>query len=227
MLMACLAATLPVAAQAAPQAEIAIRWDPSQGGPAELHDAFAALGLTHAAPQAFLVQYHAASQPDHAPPGFGAVLRERSSGQASDTTYKLRGPAPAPDAFVGGWTCPLVGKAVVKYEIDLSWTGDATPRRAYSLSCTVGAPAAMAVPDGRLGAAAVRCSNRMERIHSGNVKAERWTFADGLQIIEVSLGNTRDNAAALEDFRRRIVAPLLERGVRPLPDSKTELGSAC
>ena len=116
----------PVAAQAAPQAEIAIRWDPSQGGLAELHDAFCRARLTHAAPQ-FLVQYHAASQPDHAPPGFGAVhpRTQQRSGQRHHLQAARSGTGTR--RLRRRMDLPLVGKAVVKYEIDSA--GLATRRR--------------------------------------------------------------------------------------------------
>ena len=121
---------------------------------------------------------------------------------------------------------PLTGKAVVIRD-RRRLTDDATPRRAYSAELHRRRAAAKAAPEEMLGAAAARCTNRMERIHNGNVKAERWTFADGRRIIEVSLGKRERQRRSTRDFRSRIVAPLLERGVRPLPDSKTELGSAC
>lgn len=217
---------LHTTARAADQAAYAIRWDPAQGGPKSTHQAFDALGLTHGDNKTYVVRRYTVPQPAAAPPGYGAVARERTSVSDSDATYKLRGPTPPTAALVKAWKCPLAGKAARKHEVDVGWTGDATPRLAHSLNCTVDAPAKKAFPK-KLGAVPAACTSRMDRIRKGDVKAEQWTFADGRQILEVSLGEAKDSAAALDDVRRRIVEPLLTHGVQPLRDSKTELGGAC
>jgi hypothetical protein len=66
----------------------------------------------------------------------------------------------------------------------------------------------------------------MHRVEAGAIKVERWDLQGARQLIEVSTSG-KDSAQDFEAFRKRIVAPLLERHVKPLKDSKTEMGSAC
>jgi len=55
---------------------------------------------------------------------------------------------------------------------------------------------------------------------------EEWRLPGDRLMIEVS-GTGANTAEAEEQFRKRVVAPLLAAGIRPSGDSKTELGSRC
>jgi hypothetical protein len=219
-----LAACAPALADA--NAEFAIRWDPAEGGPQTSQEVLAALGLAPDRERDFMVRYFTVAQPDQLPEGFAAIARERTSGDHTEATYKLRGPAPFPTSGpLHKWRCPLKGHADSKEEVDISWTGDAQPKRAYSRSCTADAGAAKAMPKG-LKAQPLGCSAAMHRVEAGGIKVERWDLQGARQLIEVST-NGKDSAQDLEKFRQHVVAPLLERKVKPLKDSKTEMGSAC
>ena len=212
------------AAGASGQAEYAFRWDPAHGGPASIAQALAALGLAGKERTTFVVRYIDVARPPGLPEDYVAIGRERTSDKDRDTMYKLRGPDPPPGALAT-WKCPLRGKAETKREVDIGWTGDAAPRRAHSVSCTVDAPAARALPKS-LDPRPASCTSRMERVRSGDVKIEQWTFPRGQQVFEVSFPGT-DDAATLERFLTRIVDPLARHDAVPLHDSKTELGSRC
>jgi hypothetical protein len=214
------------ASMAAADAEFAIRWDPAEGGPQNAQEVLAALGVKSGKEKDFVVRYFTVAQPNHLPQGFAAIARERTSGQRTEATYKLRGPAPFPTSGpLHKWACPLKGHADSKEEVDIGWTGDAEPRRAYSRSCTANADAAHAMPKD-LQAQPLGCSAAMHRVEAGGIKVERWQLQGARQLIEVSTSG-KDSAQDFEKFRQRVVAPLLARQIKPLKDSKTEMGSAC
>lgn len=224
LLMACLFSA-SAGGWAAAAAEFSIRWDPAEGGPATVNESLSALGLKAAGPDTFVVQYFTVNQPQDAPAGFKAIARERRSGSQVETTYKLRGPAPFPANAAHLKECPLKGPAEAKSEVDITWTADEVPRRAYSRSCTAKADLAHALPPA-FGAKALGCSSKMRRYSVDAVKLELWELPGGTQVFEVS-SKGKDSASDLKRFRKRIVVPLLNGGVKPLKDSKTELGSAC
>ncbi len=214
------------ASLAAADAEFAIRWDPTEGGPQTAKAVLSALGLEPGAETDFVVRYFTVAQPSHLPDGFAAIARERTSGGRTESTYKLRGPAPFPTTGpLHKWKCPLKGHADSKEEVDIGWTGDAQPKRAYSRSCTVKADAAQAMPKDLL-AKPLGCSAAMHRVEGGVIKVERWDLQGAKRLIEVSTSG-KDSAQDFEKFRQRIVGPLLKLQVRPLKDSKTDMGSAC
>jgi hypothetical protein len=210
---------------AAAAAEFSIRWDPAEGGPKSAKESLAVLSLKHVKQDDFVVQYFSVNQPRNAPGDFKAIARERRTGKHVDATYKLRGPVPFPASSPYLWNCPLNGLAVSKNEVDVTWTGDELPKRAYSRSCTANADMAHAMP-AAYGAQPLGCSSRMRRVSDGGITLEIWELARGKRVIEASVKG-EDSASDLKAFHKRIVGPLLKKGVRPLKDSKTELGSAC
>jgi hypothetical protein len=211
---------------AAADAEFAIRWDPTEGGPQTVKDVLAALSLKDGKEKNFVVQYFMVNPPRNAPGDFKAIARERRTGTHTDATYKVRGPSPFPEAGpFHMWDCPLSIRALSKDEVDISWTGDQGPKRAFSRSCTAEADIAHAMPK-ELEPKPLGCVSKMLRIQVDGIKLEQWDLQSGKRLLEVSV-NGLDSANDLEKFRSRIVNPLLSRRVRPLKDSKTELGSAC
>ena len=210
---------------AAAAAEFSLRWDPAEGGPKSAKESLAALSLKHDKQDDFVVQYFAVNQPGNARAGFKAIARERRTGNHVEATYKVRGTAPfsANPSYL--WECPLKGPAESKNEIDITWTGDELPIRTYSQSCTAKADMAHAMPTAH-GAKPLGCSSKMHRFSEHGIKLELWKLSSGRQLFEVSVTG-QDSAADLKTFQKRIVSPLLSRGVKPLKNSKTELGSAC
>lgn len=222
---AALLALLSASTQAAEEAEYAIRWDPSVGGPKSVDEALEALRLTQAKEKVYEVKYFSVKQPAAVPVGYKAIARERSTSGEKETMYKLRGPATAPASAFSSWKCPLKGQTEVKREVDVTWTGDVTPARMYSLSCTAEATVAAAAPIS-LAAKAVGCVITMRRYKGGGLKLEVWTFANGGTVYEDSMSGA-DDAATLGTFKSRVVDLLLARKVTPIKGSKTELGSTC
>lgn len=213
-------------ASIADNAEFAMRWDPSEGGPQSAQGVAAALGLKSGKESEFAVQYYAVNQPRSAADGFRAIARERRGGSYTDATYKVRGPNPFPKAApLHEWKCPLLVPALSKAEVDITWTGEQHPQRVFSRSCTAQADIAHSMPK-RLGAKPLGCSARMRRIQGDEIKLEQWDLPNGKRLFEVS-ANGRDRRQDRDNFQRRVVDPLLEHKVRPLGDSKTELGSGC
>jgi len=188
-------------------------------------ESLAALSLKQGTHDDFVVQYFTVNQPSTAPTDFKAIARERRRGKHVEATYKFRGSTPFPAGPSYPWECPLKGPAESKTEIDITWTGDALPRRAYSESCTANADMAHAMPATH-GAKPLGCTSKMHRFSESGVTLEHWELPSGKQVFEVSVKGI-DTARDLETFRKRIVGPLLSTGVKPLKDSKTELGSAC
>jgi len=215
-----------VTAFAAGDAEFAIRWDPADGGLQTAQEVLAALGLKNSKGMDFVVQYFAVTQPSSAAGDFRAVARERRGASYADATYKVRGPNPFPEAGpLHKWECPFSIPARSKEEVDISWIGEKDPQRAFSRSCTAEADIARAMPK-EFGAKPLGCTSRMRRIQADGIKLEQWDLRNGRRLFEVS-ANGRDRPRDLDNFRRRIVDPLLSHEIRPLKDSKTELGSTC
>jgi hypothetical protein len=206
-------------------AEFSVRWDPVDGGPATAQESLAALSLKQGSPAAFVVQYFTLDQPSDAPADYKAIGRQRRTGSGVEATYKFRGPAPISADASYRWTCPLMGSAQSKSEIDITWTGEAQPKRAYSHSCSVNTDMSHAIP-ATFGARPLGCASRTNRFSDHGVTLEVWELPGDRRVFEVSVKG-RDSAPDLKAFERRVVMPLLSAGVKPISDSKTELGSAC
>jgi len=211
-------------ARAAPAAEYALRWDPADGGPATIEAVLSLLALQRGKAKQLVVQYYAVPQPPELPAGFAAIARERTSGDEVDATYKVRGPTPLPG---GGknWTCPLAPPARTKSEVDIGIVGHGVVTKSYSRSCSVARPMADSLPT-VIHARPLGCTSSVTRIKARDVKVEQWQLAGGNQALEVSWAG-KDSPADLQAFRSRIVEPLTSAGIKPLSESKTELGSIC
>jgi len=113
-----------------------------------------------------------------------------------------------------------------KAEIDVSWTGDAVPKRSFSLSCSVVKSTILdALPPG-YSAMAKDCESKVERYKAGGLKIERWVLPEGKLVFEVSMEG-EDTQADLERFETQVVKPLLEQKMAPMKETKTELGGQC
>jgi hypothetical protein len=222
-----LAAATHDAPAAAAGAEYAIRWDSSEGGPDTFDAIASALRLAAGKKQTFSVRYFTVTAQDGSGPAPNAIARERDFKGRTQSTYKLRGSAPLADnEALARWQCPLAGrKTQAKDEVDIAWTADGPLPPKYSRSCDAGGRLADLLP-ARYQPTPSGCSSAFDRVHAGPFKIEHWQLAGGRRVFEVS-ASLAGTAADLDAFRTRVVRPLLDRGVKPLPESKTELGSGC
>ncbi len=76
-----------------------------------------------------------------------------------------------------------------------------------------------------LAATPKSCAARMVRYRHGDDKIEEWTLPGGGVRLEVS--RTKPGTTKHEKKFRELVDRLRARGVKPLDESKTELGSRC
>lgn len=222
-----LAMTTPVCALAQ-GAELAIRWDPADGGPKSLSEVQGKLGLADGKEKSFEVRYLAVDQPGGA---VRAIARERRQKNGDvEAMYKLRGPETA-RASIEKSGCPLAAtKPEFKLEYDVTWTlNPASPKhfqrvRALSWSCTVEASAEQTIPSS-FHARPLPCASTMRRTKSGPVKMEHWTLPSGRQVFEVSMDAASPNEWMA--FETAVAKPLVQAKARPLKQGMTELGSAC
>lgn len=214
------------AALAAADAEFAIRWDPADGGPASIEAIAESLHLPEGKRKNFEVRYFSIKQPTDAPAGASAIARERLSGGEMESMYKLRSPAAFPSRGPqADWRCPFQVDAKRKNEVDVGWSADGVWKKNYSRSCEADGHIAELLP-ARFMAKPLDCTSSMLRMSSGQLKIEHWSLSGGRQAFEVS-ANGKDSDAEREAFARRVVHPLIARGVKPLQQSKTQLGSSC
>ena len=202
------------------RAEYAVRWDPSEGGPASAAEVLAFLGAPpETTASLFEVRYFDLPPPRGAPPDATAILRRRRREDGkTEIRLKYRRKAPLGD----DWACPAGSPFERKAEVDVSFTSAASPpERVYSYSCTLDA----GDPPASLAATPKRCAARMARYEADGWKVEAWTFPGGKAHLEISRSG-RNNAEELSRFER-LVSRLRERGVKPSDRSKTETGSQC
>lgn len=209
-------------AHAAGDAEYAIRWDPSEGGPASVSAVLSVLGVSGGAPKKFVVRYFSVTQPTGLPVESAAIARERTADGEIESTYKVRGP----QAFPNGskWNCPMKG-GESKEEMDVSVLAANEFKRSHSLSCTRDGSLAAHLPES-FAAKPRACSSSVQRTKARDIKVELWSLPSGRSALEVSWGG-KDQPKDLEVFLVRVFRPLQASGVKPLRESKTELGSSC
>ncbi|MBB4844722.1 hypothetical protein HNP55_003266 [Paucibacter oligotrophus] len=222
-----LAAALAMASTAAaePDAEYAVRWKSTEGGPATLDEA-AELLKVDGPPTVYSIRYFSSNKTADATAA-GPILRERQSKKKTDVSWKYRSTVGWADIPDGAW-CPLIGKTKHKDEIDLTVLDEETVRRVYSRSCTTKASLGSALPAAMVGPQR-GCTATMTRRESADetVTIESWKLAGETAIfLEVSKKGA-DTPAALAAFRSDILNRLRSAGVRPLERSKTELGTEC
>lgn len=220
--------SLANAALAVNPAEFAIRWDPAEGGPKTIEEVATLLQLPNGKRKSLEVRYFSIRQPPDVVGGSTAIVRQRSSGRATESMYKERGADPFSSANpLAGWKCPFPtqANAKAKSEVDVGWTADGLTKKSYSLSCQVDGTVELLLP-ARFMAKPLGCTTHVMRSQAQGIKIERWSLPRGALSIEVSW-NGEDTAADLEKFASRVARPLMERGVKPLEESKTALGSGC
>lgn len=219
-------ACLSPVALAADAAEYALRWEPADGGPRSVEEVAAVLRLPEGKRKQFEVRYFTVAQPSGLPPGASVIVRERSSGGETESMYKLRSSSPLPgETLTAALRCGFPAATERKSEVDVGWSAEGVPRTNYSHSCTAEGFVRTVMPAG-MEARPSACSSKVLRQQAKGVKIERWTLPDGTLALEVSW-NGKNRPKDLDQFTTRIVQPLLFRGVKPLRESKTELGSRC
>jgi hypothetical protein len=213
-------------AAAAPEparAEYAVRWNPAQGGPATAAEVLAFLEGSRDRGETWEVRYFDLEPPPGAPAGATTILRRRTNaGGRSEIRLKYRRARPLDAA----WGCPAGGAFRKDEEVDIGFGGSGAPTRVYAYSCSLEA----AEPPSGLGAVPKKCASRMVRYEAGSrrsqrYKVEEWTLPGGGVRLEISRSapNSVDELARFAELVERLRA----RGVRPLDESKTELGSRC
>jgi|SRR5262245_7457598 len=207
-------------------AEYAIRWNPAEGGPKSVEETLEALGDESAnRVQTFTVQYFdVRTPPSDAPQGAKTILRRRSTGARNELALKYRSVHP-----LGVTKCVLPGFDRSKYEVDVSLgERDSPATRSYSFSCQVGSDAGPIAPPIELEARLLPCVSRITRRDARRTRSriEEWRLQSGGVELEVSRQGT-DSKADLENFEREVADPILARGIKVSPTSKTEIGSVC
>lgn len=205
-------------AQEPTRAEFAVRWDPSEGGLANAQEVLSFLKAHRKTEEVFEVRYYDLEPPANAPPDSITILRQRrQQGGKTEIRLKYRRTQPLDE----NWECPNDRLYEKSEEVDLSFVGTRLPNRVYSYSCTLIAQQ----PPVSLHAVPKKCSARVVRYEFHKFKIEEWTFPDGNVKLELSR-SAENSGAELAKFQK-VVTRLLEQGVRPSHQSKTELGSQC
>ena len=204
------------------QAEYAMRWDVTEGGPRTAKKALEVLDKKADETVDYKIRYFDFTPPEETPAGFSPILRQRKSEKKHELTFKYRGGHPLPD-----WDCPLSSKPdESKGEVDVSILAGGLTKRSFSYSCTLESKNSAVKPPRELEAEPKDCSNRMKRLKAGKLKVEEWRLPGGITLVEVS--RTGSNTPAdLESFQRDVVDKLIAAGVKPSDRSKTEIGSSC
>jgi len=207
-------------------AEYAIRWNPAEGGPKTVEETLEALadkslnGL-----QAYTVQYFDVRRPpSDAPQGATTILRRRSTGTRYELALKYRSVDP-----LGVSKCGLPGVDRSKYEVDVSLGGRNSPAtRFYSFSCEAASNTGPVAPPMELEARLSPCVSRVTRRDTQRTRSriEEWRLQGGGVELEVSREGT-DSKADLETFEREVADPLLAKGIKASPRTKSEIGSTC
>lgn len=236
-------AAVAVALLAAPgawalDAEYAIRWYPSEGGPATIADVVSLLGQTVKKRQQAVVTYVQVTSPSALPTEQRLIARERvftavaddpaaskkKSGAKTEVMMKLR----VPEAQISDakhWSCPLTGPTERKLEVDVSWP-PSPQTRAISVSCKAEDQTMLeAIPSTLRPRPGPCAASTMVRAKTEEgITIERWTLPSGQIVIEVSMSGN-DDAAGVDGFRRLVVDKL--KGVKPLQEGMTTLAGTC
>jgi len=205
-------------------AEFAVRWDPSAGGPANVEAVANALGSKASGGAVQTVRYFKVISSSNVMPGWEPILRERLSDEGAEVTWKMRADRPVSAALR---VCPLVGRFEEKPEIDITIPDAEGGRRiSYSWSCSVEGTIDTALPPA-MRAQQQGCASTMTRRKArGGIKIEHWSLDSGMVFLEVSwFGKFAKKDHAW--FTGHVVRPLLDAGMKPLSDSKTELATRC
>ena len=200
------------------EAEYAVRWLPSEGGPATAKDVLTLLDLGDAKMDSFEVRYYDAPVTKSAPAHTRTILRERERDGAEDEILvKFRRVAP----LEGDWNCPLGSAAKRSSQVDVGFAPDGDVVRVYSYSCEIRADSFPA----SVHATPHACSIFFTRATAKKYKVETWPLPNGRALIDVSHVGP-DSKKELAKFQA-VVARLLDAGAHPRSESKTELAGAC
>jgi hypothetical protein len=199
--------------------EYAVRWDPTQGGPANVRELLSLLGASDEDAHVYEVSYFDFPRPAGAPPDATPILRLRTPDRHGKAEVRLK--YRTDQALRDAWSCPDGARFKKSEQLDVVFGSSDKPARLYAYSCSA---AAKAPPDS-LGAAPKSCAARMVRYEHGGDKIEEWTLPGGAIRLEVS--RTTAAGAKHEAKFGELVHRLRARGVKPLDESKTELGSRC
>jgi hypothetical protein len=200
------------------RAEYAVRWDPAQGGPANVRELLSLLGAPVSDGRSYEVRYFDFPRPANAPPDSTPILRQRTRGDGkAEIRLKYRSAQP----LAGSWGCPDGARFKKAEELDVSFGASPEGSRIYAYSCTLVATA----PPEVLSATPRPCAARMVRYEHEGDKIEEWTLPGGAVRLEVSRSAAND-AQPLAKFGE-LVERLRARGVKPLEESKSDFGSRC
>jgi hypothetical protein len=220
-----------------PSPAVAIRWDPAEGGPRSAEEAWAAIEWAASERTAYEVRYFKVLKGPAPPEGFdvNGQERRRVDPPKYEVTYKIRGASTTALTLpLSQWSCPLGKTKDRKDETDLVYINNQQSREAMSRSCTIDAKAGFPPLPPDLTVQRNECSNMVVRLKrsddpvtGADLKVEEWRLRSGHRIIEVSVSGPR-NAVDVNKFKLRVVDKLtIKHAVRPLSDSKAQLGSTC
>jgi hypothetical protein len=216
---AVLAALISVAQGSEPkEAEFAIRWSPSDGGPQTPVEVFKILHLPKSEAENYEVRYFDEPPALIPPESTSIVLRLRSMHDGnSEVRLKYRRATPWP----ADWKCPAALRFKRSEQLDVTFLNAGAIARTYSYECTLDAgekPPA-------LEAAIKNCSSFMVRYDGKRARLEEWVLPGGKVILEVS--HTAENTDAELARFRPMVDTLLAHHARASEFSKSNLGSEC
>lgn len=224
--LAAAAATAAPAPSRGTAAEFAVKWQAGASGPRTLEDVGRLLEWSDPKAKTFETRYVTVTQPRGLPADTKVIVRERQEGGETRTTYKMRGPENA-KAFIDAAACALSrpDPKETKREFDVLALGKLSESRSYAFSCSAAGPASGALP-AALEGERLPCSVEVRRLKRGAFKAESWALPGGAAVLEVSMNGLND-AASRRTFADGALTRLLDAGIAPLADSKTELASRC
>ena len=163
------------------------------------------------------MRYFDLPAPAGAPADAALILRQRV---AEDGEGEIRLKYRSARPLSGAWACPDGARFQKSEETDVTFTSSGQAR-SFAYSCSLDA----ASPPAFLAATPKACSAHMVRYEHGGDKIEEWTLPGGAVRLEVSRTGANDAKHAAKFGK--LVDRLLARGVKPLDESKTELGSRC
>jgi hypothetical protein len=228
-------------------AEYAFRWNAAQeNGPKTIEAAAEFLAISDEKQSTYQIQYAEVPRPKGLPTSVKVITRQRTvltgeDGGEVESSYKFRASSLlsqiAPEAK---FPC-ILKSANRESELDVAWgpkpgntgphvtpsAGTLAPTEVYSRTCSTKATLEAALPPQTMMSKPLseKCRAKMTRYKDGprNLKLEQWRMPNGETLLEVSRKVKKDAAHARLQFQVEIIGRLLERGVIPSQESKTEL----
>ncbi|WP_428380949.1 hypothetical protein [Nevskia ramosa] len=214
------------------EAEYAIRWFPSKGGPANA-TAVAKLFAIAASKDEdkLVVRYYVVKPQAGAPVGATAILRSRdkANNKKFQLMFKYRASTPFDDKSK---LCPLkAGNAgedlTDKGEWDVSWVASDRMESAYSYSCSLKSDHPIAIQpafEARPRSPVIPMRRVRYELDGEEISVEEWSLPDGRFAIEVSRMGKRTHAS-LKDFVHTVSEPIVGAGALLIPESMTKLAT--